>query len=66
MGTTLLIEPRTSEEMVCVCCHCHRERSEANEWRERVPKSGERLTHGICADCISELYPDIAHLVIER
>lgn len=50
----------TAGGLTCVCCHCHRERTGANEWREHDPVAGERLTHGICPDCLFELYPDVA------
>jgi hypothetical protein len=53
-------------EMTCVCCHCKRERTDADEWREHAPRRGERLTHGICPACMYELYPDIAPLVRPR
>jgi|GEM_PF-4452353 len=55
---------RTPAEMTCVCCNCHRQRTEANEWQEHCPVAGERVTHGICPACVYELYPDIAVLVL--
>jgi hypothetical protein len=59
-------ERLTLAEMTCVCCHCQRERTAANEWRERTPRDGERLTHGICPKCLYDLYPDIAPFVRPR
>ena len=53
-------------QMKCVCCNCHRERTEENEWREYHPVAGERLTHGICPHCLFELYPDIAPKILPR
>jgi hypothetical protein len=50
----------TAGRLTCVCCNCRRERTDDNEWREHCPVAGERVTHGICPDCITELYPDIA------
>jgi hypothetical protein len=65
-GTALLAEPRTTREMICVCCNCQRERTGSDEWREHTPQPGERLTHGICPVCLYQLYPDIAPLVRGR
>lgn len=56
----------TTAGLTCVCCHCRRERTETNEWREHFPVAGERLSHGICPDCIFELYPDIAPQLAAR
>jgi uncharacterized protein YaiE (UPF0345 family) len=53
-------------EMTCVCCHCKRERTGPDEWRDHAPRPGERLTHGICPVCLYKLYPDIAPLVRSR
>ena len=64
-GTTLLKESPTAAEMTCVCCNCRRARA-ADEWQEHTPRPGERLTHGICPDCIYQLYPDIASQVCGR
>jgi hypothetical protein len=49
-----------------VCCHCRRERTDGGEWREHAPHTSERLTHGICPDCLYELYPEIAPFVRPR
>ncbi len=65
-GKSLCKEGLTSTEMICVCCNCRRERTGADEWQEHTPRPGERLTHGICRDCIYELYPDIAELICAR
>lgn len=53
-------------DLVCVCCHCRRARTAADEWREHHPVTGERLTHGICPECVAELYPEIAPIVLPR
>ena len=62
-GTTPLSEPRGTREMTCVCCNCQREKITGDEWRDHTPQPGERLTHGICPECLDALYPDIAPLV---
>jgi hypothetical protein len=66
MLETLVRGARPTAGLTCVCCHCRRERTEANEWREHSPVTGERLSHGICPDCLYELYPDVAPLVRPR
>jgi hypothetical protein len=53
----------TRDEMTCVCCNCQREKTATDDWRERRPRPGERVTHGICPACLYQLYPDIAPLV---
>jgi hypothetical protein len=63
-GTLLLSELPETQSMTCICCNCQRERFAADDWREHSPLPGERLTHGICPDCVHELYPDIASLVL--
>ena len=62
------VRDRMAEDtkMTCVCCHCRRERTAADEWRDRTPIAGERLTHGICPVCLYELYPDLAPLIRPR
>jgi hypothetical protein len=62
-GTSPLIEPRKTREMICVCCNCQREKITSDEWRDRTPQPGERLTHGICPECLDTLYPDLAPLI---
>lgn len=63
LGTAVLTE---TDAMTCICCACKRERVGPDEWREHSPYPGERLTHGICPDCVFELYPDLAPLVLGR
>ncbi|MDY3561830.1 hypothetical protein R5W23_003258 [Gemmata sp. JC673] len=53
-------------DLIRVCCHCRRERTTHDEWREHVPVAGEQLTHGICPDCIEMLYPDLAPTLLAR
>jgi hypothetical protein len=52
--------------MTCVCCNCKRERTADAGWHEHTPRPGERLTHGICPECLEILYPDIAPLIRGR
>jgi hypothetical protein len=66
VGTAMLTETRAQNEMTCVCCNCQRERTDGDEWCAHTARPGERVTHGICPDCLYELYPDIAPLVRPR
>jgi hypothetical protein len=66
METVLRKTFLTAAELTCVCCNCHRERTDKNEWREHHPVAGERLSHGICPRCLYELYPDIAPQIHPR
>lgn len=65
-GTSSLIDPVSQDGLTCVCCSCQRERDQFGEWHDHTPQAGERLTHGICPECIHDLYPDIAPLVCGR
>ena len=63
MVGTFPLSERGTRELICVCCNCQREKITSDEWRDRTPQPGERLTHGICPECLDTLYPDIAPLV---
>ncbi len=68
VDTPSLPDRRVLPELTCVCCNCQRERTDADadRWQEHTPRPGERLTHGICPECLFELYPDLAPLVRGR
>ena len=65
-STLSRIRALTAEEMTRVCCNCKREQTASGEWREHIPVAGEYLTHGICPDCLYELYPEVAPLIRPR
>jgi hypothetical protein len=51
-------------ELIAVCAWCGRVRDDAGVWRhpEGRPtgRSCTELTHGICADCVRERFPEFA------
>lgn len=56
--------------IIPICCGCGSIREENGLWdrsgdfRSRIPSN--RLSHGICPDCISRLYPEAAEMLAER
>jgi hypothetical protein len=65
-GTLSRSTTLTAADLTRICCGCKREHTADGEWREHHPVAGERLTHGICPDCLYELYPDVAPLIRPR
>ncbi len=58
-----LADIKTLEEIVPICANCHKIRNDEGFW-ERLEKyiqerTGSRFSHGICPDCLPELYPEI-------
>jgi PAS domain S-box-containing protein len=53
-----------------ICSICHRIKKKNTEWielRDDISSLiGERISHGICPDCLMKLYPDIAGEVLEK
>lgn len=53
-----------------ICSICHRIKKKNTEWiglREDYSSLiGERISHGICPDCLKKLYPDITGEVLEK
>jgi PAS domain-containing protein len=48
-----------------ICAHCKRIRSSTNQWQQIEGYIKEHIvdvdfTHGLCPDCITELYPEVA------
>jgi hypothetical protein len=66
LETPVLTGCLSASDLTCVCCNCQRERTAGNEWRERRPVAGQRVTHGICPHCLWELYPDVASQIVPR
>jgi len=57
-----LDEVKTLSGMIPICSHCHKIRDDQEFW-DRLESylskhSGAQFSHGICPDCIKELYPD--------
>ena len=60
---TALADIKTLEEFIPICANCHKIRKDDGYW-ERLEKyiqerTGSRFSHGLCPDCLVELYPDI-------
>ncbi len=57
-GTDVLIRS-SREDLLTVCCHCHRVRDTDGEWEVRFVPESELVSHGICRSCFVEFYPKI-------
>lgn len=59
-----------ANDIISICCGCGSVRDPAGFWdrsadfRRRIPSN--RLSHGICSDCVERLYPEIFQLWSER
>ena len=60
MSTRLLDHPR----LTVVCCHCHRVRVEDASWEHRPTDAAGGVSHGLCPDCLWELYPEFAPAIL--
>jgi hypothetical protein len=56
--------------IIPICCGCGSIREENGLWNQdgdfRLTAPSNRLSHGICPDCIRRLYPEAAELLAER
>ena len=55
---------KTLQGILPICMHCHKIRNDQQSW-ERLERyfsdhAEVRFSHGICPDCATKLYPDIA------
>jgi hypothetical protein len=56
--------------IIPICCGCGSIREEDGHWnreadfRPTIPSN--RLSHGICPDCIGRLYPEAAEILARR
>jgi len=60
---TALDEVKTLSGMIPICSNCHKIRDDKGFW-DRLEnyiskRSGAEFSHGICPDCMKDLYPDI-------
>lgn len=57
-------ENRELKEILPICAHCKRIRDDAGYWKEVEfyikAHAGVELSHGLCPQCVRELYPQIA------
>ena len=56
-GTMLLDSAAVDQELVCVCCHCQRVRTETGEWEPQYVSESDEVSHGICRECYGRFYP---------
>jgi len=59
-----LAEVRTLGGLLPICAHCKRIRDDEGYWTRLeeyiTHHSGAEFTHGICPDCLRQMYPDLA------
>ncbi len=55
-------ELRTLQEIIPICSHCRKLRSEVGDWQQLERYFQERgdalFSHGICPDCLAAIYPN--------
>ncbi len=60
----VLGEIKTLRGMLPICAHCKKIRDDQGYWNriERYieDRSDAKFTHGLCPDCLTELYPEVA------
>lgn len=63
-------EIRQLSAILPVCSHCRKVRDEDGRWqgldRYIVTHTTSEVTHGLCPDCLKELYPDIADEILRQ
>lgn len=56
--------------IIPICCGCGSIREESGRWNQetdfRLSLPSNRLSHGICPDCIGRLYPEAAEILARR
>jgi hypothetical protein len=62
--TQALTEVKALSDLLPICSSCKKIRDDAGYWQQVdnyfAERSGLRFTHGICPDCLSKLYPEVA------
>nr|WP_320011903.1 transporter substrate-binding domain-containing protein [uncultured Desulfobulbus sp.] len=65
-----LQEVKTLQGFLPICSHCRKVREDSGYWQKIETYIQEhtdtRFTHGICPDCMRELYPHIAEGIIQK
>ena len=60
----------SSASFFTICSNCRKIKLKDNQWvsaSEKIVKTiGEKISHGICHECIKSLYPDFADSVLMR
>lgn len=61
-------EIRQLSAILPVCSHCRKVRDDEGRWQELdryiVTHTASEVTHGLCPECLKELYPDIADEIL--
>ena len=67
---TALAEVKTLQGFIPICAKCKKIRDDKGYWsqvEEYITKHSEAIfSHGICPDCIKELYPEMANTVLNK
>ena len=65
-----LSEVRTLRSLLPICAHCRKVRDDAGLWMRLEAYLSDhtdtRFSHGLCPNCIRELYPENADSIIEQ
>jgi hypothetical protein len=65
-----LSEIKTLQGIVPICAKCKKIRDDKGYWKQLEEYMGTHLdaefSHGLCPDCMRELYPEVAEKVLER
>lgn len=68
--TQALAEVQTLSELLPICSACKKVRDDAGYWQQVdnyfAQHSGVRFSHGICPDCLTRLYPDMAEHISQK
>lgn len=65
-----LSEIKTLRSILPICSHCRKVRDDEGVWSRLeayvADHTDTRFTHGLCPDCLRELYPEIADEIIKK
>ena len=65
-----LEEVKTLQGFLPICSHCKKIRDDQGYWNQVEEyissHSGAQFSHGICPDCLRELYPKVANRVLSK
>ena len=63
-------QEESSDRVILVCANCKKVRNGAGDWKQRKTPinlcEDIIISHGLCPDCMRELYPEVADKVLER
>jgi CheY-like chemotaxis protein len=59
---TALAEVHTLRGLIPICMHCHRVRTDGDQWQKLEAYIEEHseavMSHGLCMDCLEQFYPE--------